>query len=154
MKHFKFLSQSPEDTVRLGKRLAAVLKPGDIVFLRGDLGAGKTTLVKGIAGAWQIPAEKVHSPTFVLMNHYPSRVPIYHFDFYRLNSPDEIAAIGYEEFLYGRGVALIEWPEKFGSLAPGEHILVDLRHAGESQRECLISAKGKDYQARLAKLGK
>lgn len=140
--------------MQLGKRLAKVLKPGDIVLLKGDLGAGKTTLVKGIVQVWKVPAEKVHSPTFVLMNYYPARIPVYHFDFYRLNAPDEIAAIGYEEFLYGRGVSLIEWPEKFGGLSPEEYILVEFCHVNESQRECRISAKGKDYSARLAKLQK
>ena len=112
-------SESQKETMQLGARLAKLLKPGDIVCLYGDLGTGKTTFVKGMAKGLKISETEVHSPTFVLMNLYEGRVPLFHFDFYRLDDIQQIGMIGYDEFLYDDGIAVVEWAEKLRfSLVP------------------------------------
>lgn len=146
MKNFSFLSGSREETVRFGARLSRHLKPGDIVCLFGELGSGKTTLVKGLAKGLRIPTERVHSPTFTLLNVYAGKQDLFHFDFYRLNNVAQIAGIGYDEFLYGKGVSVIEWAERFGRLLPKEYLGIELSHKGPQERRLKMSAHGKRYQ--------
>jgi tRNA threonylcarbamoyladenosine biosynthesis protein TsaE len=150
MKKIQVISRSREDTMRLGARFAKVLRPGDIVCLFGELGAGKTTLVKGLAGGFRIKPEKVHSPTFVLLNIYDGKVPLYHFDLYRIESPD-LPGMGYEEFFYGDGIAVIEWSEKLGDFMPKDYWRVDLKHGGEDVRKVSISSHGGRYKERSVK---
>jgi tRNA threonylcarbamoyladenosine biosynthesis protein TsaE len=109
------------------------------------LGAGKTTFIKGVAKGLKIAPEKVNSPTFILMNAYQGRLPLYHFDLYRLENTGEIGAIGYEEFLYGDGVSVVEWAERLGALTPKEHLRIDLTHKGENTRGIKITAAGEQY---------
>ena len=140
MRAAEFLSHSPEETQAVAEKLAKSLKPGVIVCLFGELGAGKTTFVQGLAKGLKIKkSETVQSPTFVIMNIYYGKVPIYHFDLYRLKDARQISLIGYEEFLYGDGVAVIEWPENLGSLMPEKYLAVHLQHKGENSR--LIQVK-------------
>ena len=131
--------------MRLGERLAKYLRRGDILCLEGELGSGKTTLIKGIAKGLRIAPEKVNSPTFVLMNAYHGLLPLYHFDLYRLENTGEIGAIGYEEFLYGDGVSVIEWAERLGALTPKEYLRIKLAHKGEDQRLIKIFPAGTRY---------
>ncbi len=145
-------SEKQQDTIDLGTRLARHLKRGDILCLLGDLGAGKTTFVKGLAKGLRINPAKVNSPTFVLMNAYKGKVPLYHFDFYRLEEIHEIASIGYDEFLYGDGVAVVEWAERFGTLMPKEHLEVALKHQGDNGRMIKVKAKGERYVKLLEKI--
>lgn len=145
MKKLNILSASAEQTIQLGVRLARHLKKGSIICLQGDLGTGKTTLVKGIARGLKINPEKVNSPTFVIMNSYQGRLPLYHFDLYRLEDIKEIPVIGYEEFLYGDGVCVIEWAERLGALAPKEYLRVELKHKGENERSIDITMVGEQY---------
>lgn len=145
MKSAEILSKSTDQTIQLGEQLAKHLRKGDILCLEGELGSGKTTLIKGIAKGLKIASEKVTSPTFVLMNAYEGRLPLYHFDLYRLEEIHEISSIGYEDFLYGHGVAVIEWAERLGKLAPKEYLRVELRHKGENERLLKLSAVGERY---------
>jgi len=109
----KVISKSVKETINIGKSLARKLKKGDIICLFGELGSGKTVLTKGIACGLKIPKEEVISPTFVLIRQYQKGdLPIYHFDLYRLKSPDDIALLGYEEYFYDQGVSVIEWPDR------------------------------------------
>ena len=149
MKAINVLSKSTDQTLELGEKLAKHLRKGDIVCLEGDLGSGKTTLIKGIAQGLKIAPEKVNSPTFVLMNAYHGRLPLYHFDLYRLEAIHEISSIGYEEFLYGDGVAVIEWAERLGQLTPKEYLRVELKHKSENERSIKLSAVGKKYHEYL-----
>ena len=149
MKSIDVLSKNTEQTIALGERLARNLRKGDIICLEGDLGAGKTTFIKGVAKGLKIASEKVNSPTFVLMNAYQGRLPLYHFDLYRLENTGEIGAIGYEEFLYGDGVSVIEWAERLGTLTPKEYLRVELKHKGENERSIKVSAVGKKYHEYL-----
>ncbi|MCF8720771.1 tRNA (adenosine(37)-N6)-threonylcarbamoyltransferase complex ATPase subunit type 1 TsaE [Nitrospina gracilis] len=109
----QFPSRSPEDTQNLGRRIGRLLQAGDILLLFGDLGAGKTTLIQGIAQGMEVPPDQyVRSPSFTLINEYRGRLPIYHIDLYRIESADEMADLGLEDYLFGEGVTLIEWGEK------------------------------------------
>jgi tRNA threonylcarbamoyladenosine biosynthesis protein TsaE len=121
------------------EKFARQLKSGDIVFLKGDLGAGKTVFAKGIAKALKVGEANVVSPTFVLMNYYEGKLPIYHFDLYRLEKPEELKTVQFDEYFYGDGICLIEWPERLGNLAPKEHWLVELTHTTENERQICIS---------------
>ena len=141
----KYISKSEQQTIACAVKFAHSLKGGDIVFLQGDLGAGKTTFVKGLAQGLKADPQNVNSPTFVLMNHYEGKLPLYHFDLYRLEHVHEISSIGYEEFLYGDGVAVIEWAERLGELAPREYLRIELAHKAESERSIKLSAVGERY---------
>ena len=117
----EFISHSEAETGQIVARLAPLLSPGDVVALRGDLGAGKTVIVKAIAAALGATGP-VTSPSFTLMNRYDTpAMPIYHFDFYRIGSAVEALGIGVDEYLQGDGVCLIEWPEKIEQLLPDSY---------------------------------
>lgn len=143
----KIETMSAEQTQEFGRHLAKKLAAGDIICFYGDLGAGKTTMIKGIADGLQVKSDYVHSPTFTLMNVYEhGRIPLYHFDMYRIEKPEQLFDIGYDEFLYGNGVSVIEWSEKFGSLLPQERLEIHLEHKGEEKRGILIKAFGVRYE--------
>lgn len=124
-------------------RFAGQLKAGDIVLLKGDLGAGKTTFVKGLVGGFKLSSKKVNSPTFVLMNCYEGKLPIYHFDLYRLENPKALETVDFDDYFYGDGISLIEWPERLGEHAPKEYYLVQFQHLGEHRRKICISCPSK-----------
>ena len=107
-----------EDTAKIGEDLAKNAKPGDIFCLSGNLGAGKTVFAGGFAKGLGIDSD-VTSPTFTILNEYhDGRLCLFHFDFYRLEDPNELFGIGYEEYFYGNGVTLVEWPERAKELIP------------------------------------
>ena len=124
----------PDDTLGLGEELGKLLRPGDVVALFGDLGAGKTTLTKGIAAGMGVAAD-VHSPTFTLIHEHPGRVPLYHVDLYRLEREEEVADIGIEEYVHGDGVTVIEWADRMRSLLPEDRLDVTMRIVGDCRRE-------------------
>ena len=133
----------PDDaaTARLGEDLAMALRPGDVLALSGDLGAGKTTLARGLIRALAgDPGLDVPSPTFTLVQSYDTRVPVHHFDLYRLSSPAELDELGLEEAL-SDGAALVEWPERAGGRLPASAVHVELVHEGDG-RQARISGSG------------
>ncbi len=142
----KILSQSPQETVQTAVDFAKNLKAGDIILLEGELGAGKTTFVKGLAKGLKAKVSEVNSPTFVLMNIYKGRIPIYHFDLYRLERPQELDSLDLDEFLEGDGVAVIEWPKRLGDNTPANGHWVEFKHKGENTREICISCPLKPQQ--------
>ena len=129
------ISNSVQETIQYGKDFAKELSPGDIVCLDGDLGAGKTHFVKGIASYFDIKEEKVSSPTFTLINEYQGTIPIFHFDCYRLENEQEALEIGTEDYFYGEGISIVEWPQKIGNLIPPEAVWLTIKHIGDSKRE-------------------
>jgi len=137
------ISDSEEETMLCARSFAGQLKAGDIVFLQGDLGTGKTTFVKGLAQAFNFPVKKVNSPTFVLMNHYRAKLPVYHFDLYRLGNPKELDSLDLDEYFYGEGISVIEWPERLGEHKPKRYYLVEFKHKGENKRTICISCPSK-----------
>ena len=130
-------TNSAEETKVLGERLAGGLGPGTVVALIGDLGSGKTTLVQGICRGLGV-TEIVNSPSFTIINEYPGRCPIYHLDCYRLEGPEDLLDLGYEEYFYGDGVCLIEWAEKAVDLLPAQRIEIHLKRQGDNKREIVI----------------
>jgi tRNA threonylcarbamoyladenosine biosynthesis protein TsaE len=133
-----FHTQSEEETIALGERLAAELPAKAVVLLIGNLGAGKTTLAKGIVkGLGAAEPSEVSSPTFTLIHEYSPSV--YHIDLYRLDTPAQIATLGLEEIFDRPAVVLIEWGEKFPQLMPEDRIEIRLRATGENSREVEIS---------------
>lgn len=134
----QFNSNSVDETIRIGYEFGKQLKAGDVVCLDGDLGAGKTHFVKGVASFFGIDPHKVSSPTYTLIHEYSGDLPVYHFDCYRLKSEREALEIGTEEYFYDEGVCLIEWPEKIESLIPDEAIWVKISHLSGLKREIHI----------------
>ncbi|MBN1870135.1 MAG: tRNA (adenosine(37)-N6)-threonylcarbamoyltransferase complex ATPase subunit type 1 TsaE [Candidatus Omnitrophica bacterium] len=146
MKIEQIASLSPEETKAFGKYLAKFLDKGDIVCLFGELGSGKTTLIKGIALGLDIDELKVNSPSFVLMNIYQGRLPLYHFDFYRLEDSKGIGSIGYDEFLYGDGVSVIEWADRLGLFLPDGYLKIEVKHKTFDERLISLSAINRDFK--------
>ena len=134
------LSSSIEETIQCGKQFAKRLKPSDVVCLYGDLGAGKTHFVKGIASFFGIDSSKVYSPTFTLINEYYGSISLYHFDCYRINNEQEALEIGTEEYFYGNGISVIEWPEKIRTLLPNKSIWVHVISLNKYKREITIKS--------------
>ena len=135
----KFLTKSAQETIQKACDFAKDLQAGDILLLEGDLGAGKTTFVKGLAKGLKAKMNEVVSPTFVLMNIYKGRIPVYHFDLYRLEKPQELASLNINEYLHGDGVAVIEWPKRLGDQIPNNAYWIELKHKDENTREICIS---------------
>jgi tRNA threonylcarbamoyladenosine biosynthesis protein TsaE len=138
----EIISHSEEETIEAGKRFSLKLKKGDVVALHGDLGAGKTRFVKGISLGLGIK-ELVASPTFVVVNeHHGGRIPLYHFDFYRLKSINEIDEIGFEEYVFGDGICVIEWAEMVQQKLPSQRYEVRFSLGNsENERNITISQK-------------
>jgi len=149
-----FISHSEMQTERIGMRLAKFCRPGDVICLEGELGTGKTCLVRGLGRGLGV-TEPITSPTFIMINEH--RVPgshlrFYHIDLYRLQSPQEALALGIEEYLYGRGICTIEWAERAREVLPQEHLWITLRHVSENKRGLTMAATGARYQELLGQL--
>ena len=127
-------SNSFEDTIRIGKQIGNVLKPGDIVCLEGDLGAGKTSLTKGVAISLDIPDE-ITSPTYTLISEYYGTCPLYHMDLYRIDSVEEFEMLGAEDLLFGRGISLIEWSERIEEYLPDDKKIIRITILPDGNRQ-------------------
>jgi tRNA threonylcarbamoyladenosine biosynthesis protein TsaE len=146
----EFISRSVEQTRRAGLRLGAMLTLGDVVCLIGDLGAGKTTLVQGMAAGWG-SLDPVSSPTFVLVNVYrrPDGKRLYHLDTYRLSGAAEAEDLDLDA-LIETGPLVVEWADRIDEILPPERLTIHLRHAGDHQRDLLLTANGKRTLSILA----
>ena len=144
-----FFSRSPEQTRRIGMRLGGVLQAGDLICLQGDLGAGKTTFVQGIARGWG-SLDSVSSPTFILVNVYRrnDQSQLFHMDAYRLDSTPEAEELDLDSML-AEGALIIEWPERMAGLIPAERLWVNLEHVDDEEREMKFNAHGKRYDELL-----
>ena len=144
-----FFSRSPEQTRRIGMRLGGVLQAGDLICLQGDLGAGKTTFVQGIAQGWG-SLDSVSSPTFILVNVYrrADQSQLFHMDAYRLDSTPEAEELDLDSML-AEGALIIEWPERMTGLIPAERLWVNLEHVDDEEREMKFNAHGKRYDELL-----
>jgi tRNA threonylcarbamoyladenosine biosynthesis protein TsaE len=147
VKKVVFKTRSTQETIRLGKTIGSRLAPGDVVALAGELGTGKTHLIKGLAaGAGVKKAFHVSSPSFTLIHEYAGKVPFYHVDLFRLKSEKDAEELGLEEYLQGRGLTAIEWADKIPSLLPPEILWVHLLYAGETSRYIEVVGKDIRYQ--------
>lgn len=136
-----YLTNSPEETEALGQRLAQHLRPGDVIAYTGDLGAGKTAFTRGLARGLGI-TERITSPTFTIVNEYQGgRLPLFHFDMYRLGSSEELYEIGWEDYLGRNGVCAVEWSEIVEDALEEDCIRIDLRR-GETDEQRSITIQG------------
>jgi tRNA threonylcarbamoyladenosine biosynthesis protein TsaE len=149
--HLTLFSLSPQETHHMGECLGESLSAGRLVALSGDLGAGKTCLVQGIARGLKVQNRYITSPTFTIINEYKGTVPVYHFDVYRLSGPQEMEDLGYEEYFYGEGVTLVEWAEKIEKILPEDHVKITLEHQGPEIRKLTFSACGKESRKILGR---
>ena len=140
-------------TEAFGRRLGELLFPGAVVALVGQLGAGKTHLTRAVAEGLGVrnPAA-VNSPTFVLIQEYPARLPIYHFDAYRLSGPREFAELGVDEYFRGDGVCLVEWADKVDATLPADHLRIEIEIVDENRRRFHVTATGGRYRDLLERL--
>ena len=138
------ISGSVEETVSLGKELALGLAGGEVVVLTGPLGAGKTCFIKGMALGLGIKEDEIKSPSFTLVNEYYGRLPLFHFDLYRMGKLDEMREIGWDEYLMRDGIIAVEWGEKAEEYLPAERIEVDFEILSEDSREITIRFIGRE----------
>ncbi|GAB4413920.1 MAG: tRNA (adenosine(37)-N6)-threonylcarbamoyltransferase complex ATPase subunit type 1 TsaE [Anaerolineae bacterium] len=149
-----YTSRHPAHTQALGQTLGQLLRPGDVICLSGDLGAGKTAFTQGIGRGWGA-LEPVTSPTFVLIHEHRRQADsaiLYHVDCYRLRGPADAWGIGLEDLWHSEGCVVIEWPENIQAALPAEHLWVTFSIEGEQQRQLLFEARGERYQALLSAL--
>lgn len=147
------LLKNPFETIKLGTKLGRLISRGNIIALRGELGSGKTTFVKGIAKGLSVKdARHVNSPSFVIIKEYIGRFPLYHFDVYRLNNPLDLETVGYKDYFYGDGISAIEWAGKIKELLPEEYLDIEFVTKNEDVREVIITPYGKPYEKILEKL--
>lgn len=132
-----YFSEQEEQTAMIAAALAKRLQPGAIVLLDGAMGAGKSVFARGVLRGLGYEGVAA-SPTFTLMNQYEAQLPVYHFDLYRLDREEQLYDIGYEEFLYGDGLSLIEWAQRMGSLLPREYVRVALEKTGVTGRQITV----------------
>ncbi|HLB28202.1 MAG TPA: tRNA (adenosine(37)-N6)-threonylcarbamoyltransferase complex ATPase subunit type 1 TsaE [Dehalococcoidales bacterium] len=144
-------SNSPEETQKLGVHLGELAQPGDVVLLTGELGAGKTCLTQGIA--WGLGIEEYAlSPTFVIMRELKGRMPLYHIDLYRLDRLEESQDLGLDDYLYGKGLCVVEWADKALSILPKDRLLIKIDYLSDTARRFRFEAKGKRYLELLKEL--
>ena len=134
----KLVSESPDQTLEIAKEFSNRVKEGDIICLRGDLGAGKTQFVRGFVEGFGFSGNEVSSPTFTVINEYCGDLCIYHFDCYRLEHFSEAVEIGAEEYMYGDGITIIEWPDKISELLPNDSVNITIQVISENKREIIF----------------
>jgi tRNA threonylcarbamoyladenosine biosynthesis protein TsaE len=144
----ELLVKSVDETISIGRQLGLKASQGDIICINGELGTGKTHMTKGIAAGLGI-TEYITSPTFTIVNEYEGRLKLYHFDVYRVNDPDEIAAVGFDEYIFGDGVSVIEWSNYIEELIPFEHLSINIYNVpdmGNNARKISIHYNGERYK--------
>lgn len=132
-----YKTEGPDETLQIGRTLGERLKPGDTVLLIGDLGAGKTCFIQGLCAGLGVK-EAVTSPTFTLINEYEGRLPVAHFDLYRLDDPEAVLDLGFDEYIDSDSVCLIEWADKFPEVMPAEAIVVRIEIREGDGREVVV----------------
>lgn len=146
-------TSSPSETKALGRKIGRRLKSGDILALIGELGAGKTCLVQGLAlGLGVSPKDYVASPSFVLVKEYGGRLPVYHIDLFRIKGGKELESLGWEEYLYADGVSIIEWAERAEKRLPPQYLRIELDILSSQRRRIRLKAFGKHYQDILRRI--
>ena len=136
--------ENENKTKEIGYKLGKLLQPGSVICLIGDLGAGKTTMTQSLAKALEVE-DYITSPTFTIVNEYEGRMPLYHFDVYRIGSSDEMYDIGYDEYINGDGVCIIEWANLIDDILPDEYLYIELKYKDMS-REMTLNPVGQKYE--------
>jgi tRNA threonylcarbamoyladenosine biosynthesis protein TsaE len=146
-----FISGDPEETLRFGLMAGQKARPGEIWRLSGPLGAGKTAFIQGLAKGLDYSG-RVTSPTFALQNIYEARLPLYHFDWYRLGSAEEVLDLGWDEWLSKKAVLAVEWGDKFPSLFPAGVLELTLEITGEAERRLVLAAQSPEAEDRVQEI--
>jgi tRNA threonylcarbamoyladenosine biosynthesis protein TsaE len=142
----KYISNSPDETKQIGFRLGKLLKPGNVIGLFGELGSGKTTLVKGIAKAFGIEERDVVSASFTVISEYDTSPPFFHIDLYRIEKVSELDEIGFRDYVWSDGISVVEWADKAGTNLPEEMITIKLKSLNGETREIIIEGNdAKDW---------
>jgi tRNA threonylcarbamoyladenosine biosynthesis protein TsaE len=144
LSYFNLVSHSPEETQKIGAHIGEVALAGDIFLLVGRLGTGKTCLTQGIAHGLDIK-EYALSPSFVIVRELYGRLPLYHIDLFRLDHIEEIEELGLDDYLYGKGVCVVEWAEKGLSVLPTEYLLIQIDFLSDTERSFRLKPRGKRY---------
>jgi len=151
MNQLELISRSPEQTQKLGVRIGELARPGDVFLLVGELGVGKTCLTQGIA--WGLGIEGyAASPSFVIVREHYGRLPLYHVDLYRLDNIEEVADLGLDDYLCGKGVCVVEWAEKGQGVLPAEHLLIEISYLSDTERRFKFKPGGKRYREIVGQL--
>ncbi len=138
------ISNNPEETFSIGKIIGENLTKGDVLALVGELGAGKTCFTQGVARGLEVPEGfKIMSPSFTLINEYPGKIALYHFDLYRLRDSQDMEDMGFEEYLFGDGISVIEWADKMRHILTEETLCISFKYLDENVREIVISGQKK-----------
>ena len=151
MNTIQFVTRSAEQTQKFGTSIGKLAEPGDIYLLIGELGAGKTCLTQGIAYGLDIQ-EYTLSPSFVIMRELHGRLSLYHMDFYRLDNIAEIRDLGLDDYLFGKGVCVIEWANKGLTVLPEDHLVIKIDYLADNERSFVIEPKGERYIRMLTRL--
>lgn len=151
----EIITKSPEETEEFGKKLASMLLSGDIISFKGDLGAGKTCMIRGISRGLGVKSN-ITSSSFVLMRVLEGEKMVYHFDLYRLSDREELLDIGYDEFMFSDGISLVEWPEKMGDWIGNSYLEVNIKYDFDTMEVCdrviRLVPHGKRFEELLEKL--
>lgn len=147
------ITNGENETIKLGKYIGEKTKPSQLILLKGELGSGKTRLVKGMAKVLNLK-DSVSSPTYNLVNEYRGDIDLYHFDLYRLDNEIDLINIGFEDYLYRDGIVVIEWPELALDLINDDFLLLKFEFISEKERKIKFEAKGKDSKKLLKGLAK
>jgi tRNA threonylcarbamoyladenosine biosynthesis protein TsaE len=146
----RVLSDSPDATEALAGQLSQLLLPGDFISLHGELGAGKTKFASGVAkGLGVAPSIPVTSPTYTLLNIYQGRIPLYHFDLYRLSGDNDVVDLGFSEYFYGNGICLVEWAERLHDELPQSRLEIHLRYLDDESRDIELISTSPRYDRLL-----
>lgn len=148
----KIYLENEEQTRDIGYKLGNLLTPKSVVCLIGDLGAGKTTMTQSLAQALKVD-DYITSPTFTIVNEYEGKMPLYHFDVYRIGSSDEMYDIGFDEYINGDGVCIIEWANLIEDILPDEYLYIEMNYK-EIGREMILTPKGEKYEEIVKELAK
>ena len=148
----KIYLENEEQTKDIGYKLGQLVTPKSVICLIGDLGAGKTTMTQSLAKALEVD-DYITSPTFTIVNEYEGRIPLYHFDVYRIGSSDEMYDIGFDEYIDGDGVCIIEWANLIEDILPNEYLYIEMNYK-ETGREMILTPKGEKYEEIVKELAK
>ncbi len=149
--NLNIITESPDETKKLGEKLSKLVKPGDLFAFYGELGAGKTCLIQGISQGLGVQ-DYVTSPSFTIINEYKGKIPVYHFDLFRLNSSEEFLDLGYEEYFYGEGLTVIEWAEKIEIFLPNNHLKINIKFSNYYKRTISFFPQGDRFEIFLKEL--
>jgi len=150
----RFVSHSVAETQQLGARLSTQLQPGDVLLMLGDMGVGKSEFTRGLARGLGVKGY-VTSPTFTILQvHEDGRMPLYHFDWYRLSDVEELYELSMDEYLYGDGISVIEWPSRAEEAIPETHLQVELIPTGDEERAIVLTPVGDFHAINVTELGK